>query len=356
MMKKFLLFILLVLSGYVYAVPDPEAASTYHIKPLISGKHSMVVTNNKWATLAAQEILDKGGNAFDAAIAAGFVLGLTEPQSSGIGGGGYALTYSAKSKAMHAYDGREVAPHTANSDWFLDKNGHVLDIKKAILSAKSIGVPAEVALFYKLHQEQGQLPWKTLLQPAIRLAKNGFPMSPRLYHLLSIDSSLFENNEDVKKVFFSRNKVKPIGSIIKNAAYAATLQIIAQNPEDFYRGKLAKSIIQDINKAASTALYNEKDFSNYKVIVSTPICMDYRDKYNICSAPPSSGGGVTMQELLGIYAINAKDLHFRNPMWMYQFLEASKLAFADRNQYIADPAFVKQPVKGLLDKDYLKKA
>src|SRR5580700_4325546 len=151
--KIYLFFLLLLISTQLYARMGPEEKSDYQIKPLVVGQHSMVVTNNIWATKAAQAILSKGGNAFDAAIAAGFVLGLTEPQSSGIGGGGYALTYAQQNHQLLAYDGRETAPHSANPDWFLDENGKTLKIKDAILTAKSIGVPAEVALFYKLHQD-----------------------------------------------------------------------------------------------------------------------------------------------------------------------------------------------------------
>ncbi len=138
--------------------------------PLIYGKHQMIVTNNPHATKAGYKILNMGGNAIDAAIAASFVLGLTEPQSSGIGGGGYALTYTAKTKKMFAYDGREVAPKSANPKWFLNERGIPLDYAHAMLSPKSVGVPGEVALLYKLHKEQGKLGWAKLLQPAINLA------------------------------------------------------------------------------------------------------------------------------------------------------------------------------------------
>lgn len=346
--------LMLFIATDLNAASGPEGSSAYQVKPLVIGQHAMIVTNNPVATKAAQQILRAGGNAFDAAIAAGFVLGLTEPQSSGLGGGGYALTYTHVNNALLAYDGREIAPHSANPGLFLDKEGQPIPIKQAILSAESIAVPGEVALFYRLHQDKGQLPWNDLLQPAIKLANKGFPMSPRLHKLLSADRDILKNNAEIRSVYFEGDQIKSIGSIVKNPAYANTLRIIAKNPSAFYRGNLADEIIHDINLAAGKTLYDKNDFNNYKVIVKPPICANYREKYRICSVPPSSSGGLTTLELLGIYAINYQGTDYNDPEWMYQFLEASKLAFADRNQYLADPAFVKQPESGLLAKNYLQ--
>lgn len=352
--KTTLVFLLICFTTQLYALTDPEVESGYQIKPLVTGQHSMVVTNNKWATKAAQAMLDKGGNAFDAAIAAGFVLGLTEPQSSGIGGGGYALTYVQSSQQLLAYDGRETAPHSVNSNWFLDDHGKTLAMQDAILSAKSIAVPGEVALFYKLHKDKGKLPWHMLLQPAITLAVNGFPMNPRLHKLLTSDREIFAKNAQIRVIFFDGDNIKKMGQIVKNPAYAATLNKIAQNPQAFYQGRLADEMIHDINAAAGKKLFNADDFMNYHVTVHPALCSDYRNVYEICTVPPSSSGGITVLELLNIYADRYKGKKDDDMEWMYYFMEASKLAFADRNQYIADPAFIKQPIGGLLAKDYIK--
>lgn len=333
----------------------PEIATQQLLKPLERGSQGMIVTNNPYASLAAQEIIDAGGNAFDAAIAAGFVLGLTEPQSSGVGGGGYALTYNGKTKQMTTYDGREVAPHTAKPDRFLDENGEPLPFKEAQWSAKSVGVPGEVMLFYRLHQKQGKLPWAQLLRPAIRLAKNGFKMSPRLYNSLKPDEVFFSENQDIQRVYFDGNQLKKIGSNIINRAYAKTLRTIANNPLAFYRGKLAKSIIHTINDAAEQNYFNLKDFANYQVKIKQPICVDYRKSYQLCTVPPSASGGMTVQMLMSIYADRYHGNNLHDPKWLFSFIEASKLAFADRDQYLADPGFVKVPVYGLLDKSYLMK-
>jgi len=330
----------------------PEIATGKTQQQLVTGKKSMVVTNNPWASKAANEILSKGGNATDAAIAAGFVLGLTEPQSSGIGGGGYVLSYH--DKKLKAYDGREVAPKSATPDWFTDQDGKPMGFEEAMLSAKSIGVPAEVALFYKMHQDNGKLSWDKLLQPAIKLAKNGFPMSPRLYGLLVSDQSILTANPAITAVYFNKDgSIKNIGETVKNPDYAVTLQTIAKDPQEFYKGKIAKDIVKAINNFAGKDLYSEKDLKDYKVLTYDPICGNYRSKYKICSVPPSSSGGTTVLELMQIYANNYSGTDPQDINWAYNFFEASKLAYADRNQYLADPDFVKQPVKGLLDPKYI---
>jgi gamma-glutamyltranspeptidase / glutathione hydrolase len=351
-MKKFYLTLsVLLLSTNTPANYGPEATSTREAKPLAYGKHSMIVTNNHWATETAQKILDQGGNAFDAAVAASFVLGLTEPQSSGIGGGGYALIKTDKN--LQSYDGRETAPHTANADWFLQTDNKTMSFDEMRINAKSVGTPAEVALLVKIHHDHGRLPWNKLLEPAIQLAETGFPMSKRLNTLLNSELALLSSNPNIKAVYFANDAVKTVGSIVKNPEYAATLKRLANNPQEFYQGKLANELIAVINQAAGRELYNKDDFTNYHVSVDKPVCSYYRN-YQICSVAPSSSGGVALQELLRIYAANFNTANIANLNWMYQFLEASKLSYADRDQYLADPRFVFAPVNGLLDTKYIK--
>lgn len=322
---------------------------------LVYGKHQMVVTNNPVATQVAHSILGQGGNAIDAAIAASFVLGLTEPQSSGIGGGGYALTYDAKNKKMVAFDGREVAPKSANPRWFLNENGAYIDFASAMISPKSVGVPGEVALLYKLHKDQGKLAWAKLLQPAIDLATMGFPIGHRLHDLLVMENDKGAlNDPEIKAIYFDGDKVKPVGAIVFNPDYANSLIKIAKNPNNFYDGKIADDIVNSINDKARQKLYTKADLTDYRVLRYNVVCTWYRNKYQICSVPPSSGGGVTVLELLKIYSNNYSGTNPNDLNWVYNFAEASKLAFADRNQYLADPRFVKQPVSGLLDGDYIK--
>lgn len=360
-MKAFLNIILILIcinntfadSANIQPESATEAAKTS--TSLVYGKHQMVVTNNPAASKAAHAILGQGGNAIDAAIAASFVLGLTEPQSSGIGGGGYALTYTVKTKKMFAYDGREAAPKSANPKWFLSESGVPLGFTNAMLSPRSIGVPGEVALLYKLHKDQGRLSWAKLLQPAIDLATHGFPMGYRLHTLLTIENDNGTlNDPEIKAVYFDGDKIKPVYAIVTNPDYANTLTQIAKNPNSFYRGNIANDIVQIINSKAKAKLYTKSDLAEYQVQRYNGVCGWYRNRYQICSVPPSSSGGVTVLELLGIYANNYSGTNPEDINWIYNFAEASKLAFADRNQYLADPRFIKQPVLGLLNKNYIK--
>lgn len=356
-LKKISLFILGASSTCVFAfnsMISPEGSSEINAKALVYAKHSMVVTNNPWASKTANSILKQGGNAIDAAVAAAFVLGLTEPASSGIGGGGFALIYNKSNKQLTAYDGRETAPKTATPHLFMDNHHRPMDFNAAMLSAKSFGVPGEVALLYKIQRQQGRLAWSDVVKPAIELAKKGFPLSPRLHKLLQLDRSILIKDVHVKALFFMPNsQVKPIDTIIKNPAYAKSLTLIANNPNTFYKGSIAKDIIKKINRLAGFSLYTLSDMSNYAPIQETALCGDYRDN-QICSIPFASGGS-TVLELLAIYANNHPNLKSKPADWMYHFLEASKLAYADYDQYIADPAFVPQPLKGLLDPGYLLK-
>lgn len=329
----------------------PDIAKTSH-KSSSYAKNAMVVTNNEWSTEAALQVLKEGGNATDAAITAAFVLGLTEPQSSGIGGGGYAISYH--DKKIITYDGREVAPSTATPEWFLDDKKQPMDYDVARISAKAAGVPGEIAMLYKMHQDKGKLPWARLVQPAITLAENGFPMRPRLYAYLKDDDKDLSLSSDVRSVYYdSDGQIKPPGTIIKNPEYAKTLTIVAKDPMEFYNGDIANDIVDAVNKKAKEKLFAKKDLKNYQVVVSNTICTDYRGKYTICSVPPSTSGGVTVFEILGIYSKNYSGNNYNDPKWIYNFLEASKIAYADRNQYLADPAFVKQPVQGVLSDNYI---
>src|SRR5579863_4969410 len=355
-MKQLLSLVLTVayISNVVAASPadiQPEASTEVgKTSSLVYGKHQMVVTNNPAATQAAHMILGQGGNAVDAAIAASFVLGLTEPQSSGIGGGGYALTYNGKDKKIVAYDGREVAPKSASPGWFLNKNGVPMDFAYAVINPRSVGVPGEVALLYKLHKDQGKLAWAKLLQPAIDLATTGFPVGHRLHDLLVMENDKNTlNDPQIKSVYFDGDKIKPVGAVVFNPDYANTLIKIAKNPNNFYEGKIASDIVNSINNKAGQKLYTQSDLTSYKVQKYDGICAWYRGRYQVCSVPPSSSGGVTVLELLKIYSSNYSGSNPNDLNWVYNFAEASKLAFADRNQYLADPKFVKQPVTGLLE-------
>lgn len=350
---KLFTFVLFFVSAAIAGTNNLTDKSALIEQKLAYGHKSMVVTNNPWSSRAAQSILAKGGSAADAAVAAAFVLGLTEPQSSGIGGGGYAVSYH--DKKLIAYDGREIAPHSATPEWFLDRQGKPLEFRTAWLSPRSVGVPGEIALFYELHKNSGKLKWTELLQPAIDLAENGFPMSSLLYNDLLQEKDALTDNPQVVKVYFNPDKtVKAIGNIIRNPEYAATLRQIAKSPKNFYSGKIAKDIVKTINDNAGEKLYNLHDLSSYQIVSNDALCSNYHS-YKICSVQPSSAGGVTSQELIKLFANKYQITDINDSNWVHTFLQASKLAYADRNEYLADPKFVKQPVQGLLDSKYLDK-
>jgi gamma-glutamyltranspeptidase/glutathione hydrolase len=352
MTRRFLpmLFFFIVMHPVLAMIPA-ESKSDWIVKPLVYGKHGMVVTNNRWASKAAITILEKGGNAVDAAIAAAFVLGVVEPQSSGLGGGGYALTYQHHKQQLQTYDGRERAPANATTAWFLNKDGMPIDVAIAMLSARSTGIPGEVAMLYLMHQKEGQLPWKMLLQPAITLANQGYPMSSRLRKLLEEDKTILIKSAQIKSIYFTANdQVKPLGSLIINKPLADTLRMLAFDPASFYQGKVMQDMLNVLNNEQK--LYQPSDFKTYKALIKPAICDRYRH-YKICTVPPSAGG-VAVIELLKLYAAHYFSQQFGDIKWVYTFLEASKLMFADRNQYLADPTFVKQPVLGLLEDNYIQ--
>ncbi len=357
LVRKVAGLILVISNAVVFAsLPPvaPESPSGIHPKPLVYGRHEIVVTNNPLASKAAEKILKQGGNAVDAAAAAAFVLGLVEPSASGLGGGGFALTYNGAKKQLTAWDGREVAPQTASADLFLDEKGQPLPFADAMLGYRSVGVPSEVALLYKMQRQQGHLKWYKVVQPAIDLAMRGFPMSPRLHTLLTIDRDLLVRDPAIRAVYFTADRqIKPVNALITNQEYANTLIIIATSPRKFYTGKIARDIVARVNQDAGEKIFTIEDMEHYTPVEGQALCSDYRES-KICSIPFGSGG-VTLLELMKIYARTWSGKLYPDTGWMYSFLEAGKLAYADRNQYIADPRFVHLPLAGLLDKKYLDK-
>lgn len=332
----------------------PEAASGYgSIKHAISTKH-MAVTANPHATDAAQKILSWGGTAVDAAIAAQLVLGLVEPQSSGIGGGAFVLHWNNEAKQLSSWDGRETAPAALDSQHFMqgDKPMGFFD---AVIGGHSVGTPGVVAVLEALHATHGSLPWTSLFQPAIKLARTGFALSPRLHELL-VKMPKVAVNPEITRYFFESDGATPkaIGTLLKNPEYAQTLERIAKKgAREFYSGRIAKNIINavedDPNRPGKLSL---SDLKQYSAKQREPVCGAFR-QYRICGMGPPSSGGTTVAAVLGTlqHLANAEtpaadQAHF--------FAEASRLAFADRNRYIGDPDFVKVPSAGLVNADYLR--
>jgi gamma-glutamyltranspeptidase / glutathione hydrolase len=335
--------------------PAPESASGTTEKSLVVAKQHMVVAAEPLAAEAGREILRQGGSAVDAAIATEMVLGLVEPQSSGLGGGVFITFWDAKSRSMTTFDGRETAPAAARPDRFL-KDGKPMKFEDAVLSGLSVGVPGLVRTLYAAHEKYGKLPWAKLFEPAIKLAENGFPVSPRLAVLLRTDKP--ENFTSDARAYFYEGGVTPRaqGSLLKNPEYANSLKIIAEKgPEAFYVGDIADAIVKAV--AAAPTLHGDltaADISGYAAKEREAVCAGYRGR-QVCSVgPPSSGAltvGATLKLIEPFPEVQGASALMTAPA-LQIIAEAEKLAFADRNRYIADPDRVAVP-SGLLDDAYI---
>jgi len=311
----------------------------------------MVAAANPLAVDAGYKILRAGGSAVDAAIAVQLVLGLTEPQSSGLGGGAFLLAHDGKTHKLIAYDGRETAPAAATPERFLGSDGKPLAFTDAVVGGRSVGVPGTVRLLEIAHRKHGRLPWSTVFAPAIELAENGFAVSPRLYTMVAGEKNL---QGRAKTYFLDGDKPRAIGAIMKNPAYAATLRRLAKEGANaFYTGEIAQDIVDTVRShPTNPGDITLADLASYRVVVREPVCDTYRH-YRVCGMPLPSSGGVTVLQMLKIlepYDLKAMGLQ---SFWSAHFLsEAGRLAYADRGVYEADPAFYAAPA-GLLDDGYL---
>ena len=315
----------------------------------------MVVTANPLATEVGVAILEAGGSAVDAAVAIESVLSLVEPQSSGLGGGGFMLHYHNETNRIDVYDGRETAPAGATADMFLNENGEAMRFLEAKNSGVSIGVPGMVSLLALAHKDHGTLPWPSLFEPAIELAEDGFTVSPRLSNFQerfknNIPDTLNEGPTDLYQYFY--NQDGSAKKILVNLEYANTLRSISESPENFYRGDLAKEIVTAANAKPRAGSLSVDDLANYQARKLEPLCTSYQDK-TLCGPPPPSSWvavGMVMGMLEQAPRFTEESPQLRD--WTI-FGEALRLGYADRDQYVADDEFVDVPLAGLLNQNYL---
>lgn len=307
------------------------------------------------AAAAGQQILRQGGSAADAALAMMLALTVVEPQSSGIGGGGFFVYHDAATGQPATIDGRETAPAAVREDRFLGADGRPLPFRDAFLGGHSVGVPGNVALAAKAHQKWGRLPWAQLFQPAIRLADQGYVVTPRLAGVIAQMAPLWQDLPATKAIYFQDGRPKVAGDVIKNRALAKTLRLIARKgPTAFYAGKIA----QQISAAVSTAPEHPvpltpADLAAYHAKDRPPVCVVYRI-YKLCGMGPPSSGATTVFQILGmVERFDLKALGKDDPKAWHLIAEAMLLAYADREKYLGDADFVDVPVAGLLDKAYL---
>ena len=335
---------------------EPEAATGLSHQTSVSGKKFMIATANPYASEAGFNILKKGGSAIDAAIAVQLVLTLVEPQSSGIGGGAFILHWSKSKQHLTTFDGRETAPKAVTAEMFLDDKGKAIPWIKAVVGGRSVGVPGVLKALKKAHQQFGKLPWQDLFFDAIKLAEHGFIVSPRLEKLLTMEINPGVSQLSASKsYFFPEGVAVKSGSLLKNKKLAKVYRSLAKQGVDaFYHGWIAEKIVAAVqNSVVAPGQLTLEDLAHYQARQSPAVCGNYH-QYNVCGmGPPSSGGVAVIQTLGQLEPFNLSQFTPNDPQAVHLFTQSSRLAFADREKYIADDNFVNVPVNGLLDSGYL---
>ncbi|MEH2464940.1 gamma-glutamyltransferase [Nostoc sp.] len=332
-----------------------QVASAALTLPLRS-KKGMVVSAHPLASEAGILMLRKGGNAVDAAVATTFAISVVEPFSAGIGGGGFLLMHSEKTGEMKALDFRERAPLKATRNMYLDAEGKVRQ-NASINGYLAVGTPGTVAGLYEVHRRYGKLPWQEVIKPAIALAKDGFVIGDvATWRSLQTNQSSKQahlKNPALREIFTHNGEFYKSGEKLVQSDLARTLTAIAQNPQSFYTGSIARAIASDMVK--NGGLITLEDLKAYKPIWRTPVCGNFR-KAKICSMPPPSSGGVHLLQILNIIGdTDLKSLGWHHPDAIHLMVEAMKIAYADRSEYLGDPDFVKVPIQELLSPAYAKK-
>lgn len=335
--------------------PAPEAATGRIAKATATAQRFMVAAANPLAAAAGRDILRAGGSAVDAAIAVQLVLNLVEPQSSGLGGGAFLVHWDEAARRVITLDGRETAPAAARPDRFIGPDGKPMRFVDAVVGGRSVGVPGTPRLLEEAHRRWGKLPWPQVLAPAIKLAEDGFAISPRLNGLLSGERNLAKDARAAAYFYEADGRAKAVGTILRNPAFAATLRALAERGVGaFYEGEIARDIVATVTgHATNPGDMTLADLAGYRVEEREPVCGAYR-VWRLCGMGPPSSGAVAVQQMLGM--LETRDLPRMGPGAdaAHWFSEAGRLAFADRNLYLADPAFIGIPLPGLMDGDYIR--
>jgi len=323
-------------------------------------KGAMVAAANPLAVEAGLEVMRNGGNAIDAAIAVHAVLGLVEPESSGIGGGAFLVYYDRARDELTVFDGREMAPASTTPEHFI-KDGEVMGFIDAWQSGRSVGVPGQVALYKTAHDAAGTGDWAANFAPAIKLAEEGFPVSPKLAETLASERLRsfirLDDNPVTAAYFYPDGNPLPVGFVRDNPDYTATLKAIAaEGPSAFYKGDIAAGIVAATNEGPEGGNMTLEDLSNYTVQKRPALCGTLPTGYRICSAPPPSSGGITQNAIMGLYdqMKPGPNMRVSEDYYLRIFVDAQRLAYADRDHYVADADHVTVPAADLINPDYLK--
>ncbi|MDC0993639.1 gamma-glutamyltransferase [Alphaproteobacteria bacterium] len=335
---------------------SPEVAASLAAKARgepVFARDWMVAVANPHAATAGARVLKEGGTAADAMVAVQAVLGLVEPQSSGIGGGAFLVWFDATTRKLTTLDGRETAPMAATPRLFQKANGERLKFWEAVVGGRSVGVPGTPALMESAHKKWGRKAWKDLFVEAIDLAESGFAVSPRLAALLANDANRLRQFSDTEAYFFRDGEPLPEGSRLTNLEYADVMRRMAdEGARVIYSGDISQAIVDTVRGAKNNpGVIAIKDLNTYKVKERPAVCASFRG-YQVCGMGPPSSGALTVGQILGL--LDQFPLGFRdNPQTMRLIGDASRLAFADRGRYMADSDFVPMPTKGLVSGDYL---
>jgi gamma-glutamyltranspeptidase/glutathione hydrolase len=328
---------------------QPEIATGFTAKADVVTQDFAVATANPFATRAGHDMLKAGGSAVDAAIAAQMVLGLVEPQSSGLGGGAlmlHSVMAAGGTPRIQAFDGRETAPAAASEDMLLNAQGQPLAFHEAVVGGRAVGTPGVLHMLARAHAQHGKLPWGQLFQPAIALATQGFPIGPRLHAQLKADPYL-RLDPTARDYFYQTNgEPFPIGFVRRNPELATLLQDIAtQGVQAFYSGGTAQAMVQKVQQhPTNPGRLALGDLAQYQSKERDALCFDHaalRRVYRVCGFPPPSSGAIAMGQILGM--LPTTDTPALSSAWLHAYIEATRLAFADRAQYVADPDFVAAP-------------
>lgn len=356
-MKRFLaasLSVLLITTGCQAQTTPVESSGASPTNLAPPGK-GLVSSADPRASEAGQEILRKGGSAADAAMAMMLALTVVEPQSSGIGGGGFLLHHDAETGEIDTINGREMAPASASPELFLDADGKPLGFIQAVPGGKSVGVPGNLRLMAMTHAKWGKLPWADLFEPAIRLAEDGFEVNDRMYGTLVRLARFWDVVPDGKAIYWKDGAPVPVGTRITNPDLAAFLKRLqAEGADAFYTGQNAEAIIAAVGTAPSNpTVMTEADLAGYEAVEQPPVCTMYR-VWRICGMGPPSSGATTVLQILGMLErFDMAKLGADSPVAWHLIHEAMRLAYADREKYLGDSAFVDVPVAGLLDRGYV---
>ncbi len=340
--------VITVESGFTQSIPLYNTKSIFH--PVVA-QNGMISSQEKLATEAGLQVLKEGGNAIDAAVTVGFALAVTLPRAGNIGGGGFMVIHLADNNQNIALDYREKAPLRATADMFLDENGDV-DKDKSRFSHLAVGVPGTVAGLNLALEKYGTISLERALQPAIKLAERGFPVTQDFYNSLTFARRLLERDSETQAIFLPNNNNPPaIGTIFQQPDLANSLKLIAQQGKKaFYQGKIAQEIVKEMEK--NQGMISLADLDNYQPVIRKPVEGDYHG-YKIYSMPPPSSGGVHLIQMLNILSsFDFKNWGQNTAKTIHLMTETMKLAYADRSKYLGDPDFVPVPIDSLTSKKY----